>query len=78
MTIKETVGIITSSSMNKTVTVTVVTKISHKKYKKIVCKTNKYYAHDENNKYQTGDKVKIRESRPISKNKNWTVISKLN
>nr|AYR06229.1 ribosomal protein S17 [Renouxia sp.] len=78
MTRKETVGIITSNNMNKTVTVTVMTKISHKKYNKIICKTNKYYAHDENNTCQTGDIVKIRESRPISKNKNWIVISKLN
>nr|AYR06432.1 ribosomal protein S17 [Rhodogorgon sp.] len=78
MTIKETVGTITSSDMNKTVIVTVFTKISHKKYNKIVCKTNKYYAHNENNKHRKGDKVKIRASRPISKNKHWIVIRKVN
>ena len=78
MTIKEAIGTITSSDMNKTVTVTVVTKTSHKKYNKIICKTNKYYAHNENNKYRKGDKVRIRASRPISKNKHWIVISKIN
>lgn len=78
MVLKEIVGQVISNKMNKTVTVAVNSKISHKKYKKIISKTKKYYVHDENNKYKIGDLVKIKQTRPISKNKCWTVIEEIN
>lgn len=78
MALKEVIGQVTSSKMNKTVTVAVSNKIKHKKYSKIILKTKKYYAHDEHNQYQDGDTVKIRQTRPISKHKCWTVIGAIN
>ena len=78
MALKEIVGQVISNKMNKTITVAVSNKISHKKYKKTVSRTKKYYVHDINNQYQIGDLVKIKQTRPISKNKCWTVIEKIN
>nr|YP_010728939.1 ribosomal protein S17 [Lithothamnion corallioides]WEA77084.1 ribosomal protein S17 [Lithothamnion corallioides] len=77
MPIKEVIGEVISNKMNKTITVAVIKKVSHKKYKKILSKTKKYYAHDEHNNYLIGDIVKIQEIRPISKNKCWKVIKKI-
>lgn len=77
MPIKETVGTVISNKMQKTITVAVKTKIAHKKYNKIIAKTNKYYTHDENNECQIGDIVRIQETRPISKNKRWKLIHKI-
>ena len=74
---KETIGIVISNKMKKTITVAVKTKIAHKKYNKIIAKTNKYYAHDENNECHIGDIVKIQETKPISKQKRWTLINKV-
>lgn len=74
---KENTGIVTSNKMNKTIIVTVKTKVAHKKYDKIITRTNKYYAHDENNSCNLGDLVKIQEYRPISKNKRWQLIEKI-
>lgn len=78
MVLKEIVGQVISNKMNKTITVAVISKISHKKYKKTVSRTKKYYVHDKNDQYQIGDLVKIKQTRPISKNKCWTVIEKIN
>ena len=78
MKLKEIIGQVTSNKMNKTVTVSVSSKIKHKKYGKIMIKTKKYYAHDEYNQYQTGDVVKIQQTRPISKHKCWKVINIIN
>ena len=69
MTIKETIGTVLSNKMNKTITVRVIQKIAHKKYNKTISKTNKYYAHDENNTCKIGDVVQIREIKPLSKKK---------
>lgn len=77
MTNKENVGIVISNKMHKTITVAVKKKISHKKYNKIITKTNKYYADDPNNECHIGDVVKIQETKPISKNKRWKLISKI-
>jgi len=77
MPIKEKLGIVIKNAMNKTVTVAVKQQASHKKYKKIFIKTNKFYAHDESNECQIGDLVKIQETRPISKNKRWKIINKI-
>nr|YP_009295939.1 ribosomal protein S17 [Schimmelmannia schousboei]AOM64874.1 ribosomal protein S17 [Schimmelmannia schousboei] len=76
MPIKETVGKVVSNKMDKTIVVAVTTQRAHKKYSKIITKTNKYYAHDENNECKIGDLVKIQETRPISKNKRWKLINK--
>lgn len=74
MSQKQTLGIVVSNQMNKTIIVAVKKQVSHKKYSKIITKTNKYYVHDENNKCQIGDKVKIEETRPLSKNKRWKLL----
>ena len=68
-------GTVISSSANKTVVVKVTRRVQHKLYKKIINRTKKYYAHDENNTYKIGDSVNIKESRPISKLKSWVVIN---
>nr|YP_010985943.1 ribosomal protein S17 [Grateloupia asiatica]WOL36861.1 ribosomal protein S17 [Grateloupia asiatica] len=74
---KETIGTVISNKMDKTITVAVKTKVAHKKYSKIIAKTNKYYAHDANNECRIGDQVKIEESKPISKNKRWILKEKI-
>lgn len=78
MSLKEVIGEVISSKMDKTVTVAVSNKIKHKKYGKIILRTKKYYAHDEHNQYHTGDTVRIRQARPISKCKCWQVIEIIN
>nr|ARW60654.1 ribosomal protein S17 [Polysiphonia sp.] len=71
---KETSGIVISNKMNKTITVIVKNPIAHKKYSKIITKTNKYYVDDPYNKCNIGDRVRIQETRPLSKNKRWKII----
>ncbi|HOQ32327.1 MAG TPA: 30S ribosomal protein S17 [Candidatus Hydrogenedens sp.] len=71
---KELVGIVTSDAMNKTITVSVERLKYHPLYKKGVKRTKKYKAHDEENKAKTGDLVRIRECRPLSKTKRWRLI----
>jgi len=68
---KERVGIVTSSKMNKSITVEVERRVKHPKYGKFVKKTSKLTAHDEENKCDIGDLVRVMESKPISKNKRW-------
>nr|YP_009397894.1 ribosomal protein S17 [Sonderella linearis]ARW67080.1 ribosomal protein S17 [Sonderella linearis] len=75
---RETFGIVISNKMNNTITVIVKKQISHKKYGKIISKTNKYYADDPLNQCKIGDKVKIQETRPLSKNKRWKLIQLIN
>ena len=67
-------GIVVSDKPNKTITVVVERKYSHPVLKKVVKVRKKYNAHDENNKFKTGDKVSIVESKPFSKNKKFQVI----
>jgi len=67
-------GIVVSDKMNKTVVVAVTTYKTHPKYKKRYHVTKKFYAHDEKEQYKTGDVVTIRETRPLSKLKRWTVL----
>lgn len=74
MTKKETLGTVISNKMNRTITVAVKKQLKHKKYGKIINKTNKYYADDPQNICNIGDKVKIQETRPLSKNKRWKII----
>ena len=68
-------GTVVSSNTNKTIVVKVTRRVQHKLYKKIISKSKKYHAHDENNSFKVGDIVKIIESKPISKLKAWTVVN---
>ena len=68
-------GTVVSSNSNKTIVVKVTRKVKHKLYKKIISRSKKYHAHDEDNKYKVGDIVSIIESKPISKLKSWTVVN---
>ena len=65
------VGKVVSDKRNKTVTVMIERRVMHPIYGKIMIKTSKYHAHDENNEYHMGDVIEITESRPLSKTKNW-------
>jgi len=67
-------GIVTSTKMAKTIVVTVHGYKTHPKYKKRYRVTKKYYAHDENGMAKDGDLVTIKESRPLSKLKRWTIL----
>ena len=66
---KSRVGMVVSDKMDKTIVVAVVTKVKHTLYKKYITQTKKFKAHDENNECRIGDKVKITETRPLSKDK---------
>ena len=68
------IGTVVSDKMDKTVVVSVETNVKHKIYSKIQKKTYKLKAHDENNECQVGDKVKVMETRPLSKDKRWRVV----
>ncbi|MGB3533932.1 MAG: 30S ribosomal protein S17 [Microcoleaceae cyanobacterium] len=74
MAIKERVGLVISNKMNKTVVVAIENRSPHPKYGKIVVKTKHYKAHDEENKCNEGDRVRIKETRPLSKTKCWNVV----
>ncbi len=65
------VGKVVSDKRDKTVTVLIERRVIHELYGKIVGKSSKYHAHDENNQYHVGDMIEITESRPLSKTKNW-------
>jgi small subunit ribosomal protein S17 len=71
--VRSLVGKVVSDARAKTVTVLVERRVKHELYGKIVAKSNKYHAHDENNEFKIGDVVEISESRPLSKTKNWVV-----
>ena len=67
-------GVVTSDKNEQTITVLVERRFKHPLLQKTVRKSKKYRAHDENNKYKTGDSVRIEECAPISKTKRWTVV----
>ncbi len=69
--VRSLVGKVVSDARDKTVTVLVERRVKHELYGKIVAKSRKYHAHDENNEFKSGDVVEISESRPLSKTKNW-------
>jgi small subunit ribosomal protein S17 len=71
---KERQGIVVSNKMDKTITVAVHWKEKHPIYGKFVNKTRKFHAHDENNECGIGDTVRIMETRPLSKTKNWRLV----
>lgn len=71
---KERVGVVTSAKMDKTIVVSVVRNVKHPKYGKFLKRTKKFYAHDEKNECREGDTVRIMETRPLSKLKNWRLV----
>jgi len=71
---KEFIGTVVSDKMDKTVVVLVERRVRHPLHKKEIKKRKKFYAHDENNECRIGDKVKIMETRPLSKLKRWRVV----
>ena len=75
-TVRTLVGKVVSDKRSKTITVLIERRTKHELYGKIVAKTSKYHAHDENNEFKNGDVVEISESRPVSKTKAW-VVTKL-
>ncbi len=68
-------GVVVSAKQDKTVVVSVERQVMHPVYKKIVKKSKKFAAHDENNQFKEGDQVSIIESKPYSKTKTWTVLT---
>ena len=71
---KERTGLVVSNKMDKSITVIVERKVKHPKYGKFVKKSTKFMAHDEKNECNTGDTVRIMETRPLSKNKCWRLV----
>ncbi len=71
---KERIGIVTSNKMEKSIVVSEVKRVKHPMYGKFVLKTKKYVVHDDLNDCKIGDKVKIMETRPISKSKCWRLV----
>ena len=71
---KERIGIVTSSSMDKSVMVSVERRIKHRIYGKYIKKTTKFFVHDEKNECGVGDRISIMETRPLSKKKCWRLI----
>jgi small subunit ribosomal protein S17 len=79
MPVKERIGIVVSTKMEKTIVIQVESRFSHPIYSKTMVKTKKYLAHDEKNECNIGDQVLIHETRPLSKRKRWAltqIISK--
>ena len=71
---KTRVGVVVSDKMDKTIVVAVKDSVQHPLYKKILKRTKKFKAHDENNTCGIGDRVKVMETRPLSKDKRWRVV----
>jgi small subunit ribosomal protein S17 len=71
---KERTGVVVSNKMDKSIVISVERKVKHPKYGKFVKKTSKFVAHDENNDCNPGDTVRIMETRPLSKTKNWRLV----
>ena len=67
-------GIVVSSKMDRSIVVAVVERVRHPKYNKFVMRTKKLYAHDEANDAREGDKVRVMETRPLSKTKRWRLV----
>ena len=71
---KTRVGLVTSDKMDKTIVVSIVDNVKHPLYGKIVKRTYKLKAHDENNECKVGDRVRVMEPRPLSKDKRWRLV----
>ena len=72
---KERVGEVVSNRMTKTIVVRVQRRFQHPRFKKVVTRYKKFYAHDEKNEAQVGDHVRIEETRPLSKLKSWRLVA---
>lgn len=72
---KTRTGTVVSNKMDKTIVVAIKSKVKHPLYKKTINKTNRLKAHDENNECSIGDTVEIMETRPLSKDKRWRLVS---
>ena len=70
-------GIVVSTKMDKTVVVSVVDRVQHPRYRKTLQRTTKLFAHDEANEVREGDRVRVAETRPLSRNKRWRVVEVL-
>ena len=70
-------GIVSSTKMDKTIVVTVVDKVRHDRYSKTIQRTQKLHVHDETNDAKVGDRVRVQETRPLSKTKRWRLVSVL-
>jgi small subunit ribosomal protein S17 len=70
-------GIVVSTKMDKTAVIKVVDRVRHPRYRKTMQRTKKFYAHDETNDVREGDRVRIQETRPLSKLKRWRVVEVL-
>ena len=77
MALKERIGTVVSDKMDKTVVVAVENRFPHSIYQKTVSRTTRYKAHDEQNACSTGDRVRITETRPLSRSKRWSVVEVL-
>ena len=77
MAIKEKIGVVVSDKMQDTRIVAVNDRVIHKKYKKVITRTKRYVVQDSTFNSSIGDQVRIRETKPISKTKNWVLISVL-
>lgn len=73
MALKERVGLVVSDKMNKTVVVAVESRAPHPKYRKVMVRTKRYKVHDEENQCAVGDRVRIQETRPLSRTKRWAI-----
>jgi len=71
--VKERVGLVVSNKMHKTVVVAVENRAPHPKYGKIMVRTKRFKAHDEENRCRIGDRVRIQETRPLSRTKRWMI-----
>ena len=71
---KERIGVVASNKMDKSIVVTIERKVKHALYGKFVKKTSRFVAHDQENTCNEGDTVKIMETRPLSKSKNWRLV----
>jgi len=67
-------GLVVSDGMDKTAVVATVDRVRHRRYNKTVQKTTKLFVHDETNELKVGDRVRIQETRPVSKNKRWRIV----
>jgi small subunit ribosomal protein S17 len=70
-------GVVVSNAMDKTAVVAVIERVRHPKYNKFVKQTKRLYAHDESNDVNVGDRVRVMETRPLSKSKRWRVVEVL-
>ena len=72
---KTRTGVVVSNKMDKTIVVAIVDNVKHPRYKKVIKRTVKIHAHDENNECNEGDTVTVMETRPLSKTKRWRLVS---